>query len=123
MVYHSNYLCFLERARTEWLRQLGFSQEQLCREQGLLFAVTRMEIRFLAPARLDDALTVSVVLQEHKRASLLLHQAICRDREQRQLVEAVVRIVALNSHFKPTRLPDALLHALWNPAHTGRHNP
>ena len=57
VVYHSRYLHFMERARTEWLRQWGFNQERLCRERGLLFAVMKMEIQFLAPARLDDTLT------------------------------------------------------------------
>ena len=112
VVYHSCYLNFMERARTEWLRHLGFGQEQLHREQGLLFAVTRMEIRFLAPARLDDMLTVSVSLQERRPASLVLQQTIQRDRDQRRLIGAVVRIAALDSRFRPTRLPDVLLRTL-----------
>ncbi|MEO5354842.1 MAG: tol-pal system-associated acyl-CoA thioesterase [Magnetococcus sp. XQGC-1] len=112
VVYHSQYLNFMERARTEWLRHLGFGQEQLAREAGLLFAVTRMEIQFLAPARLDDTLTVSVSLQEKRQASLIMQQAIRRDRDQRHLIQAVVRIAVLDTRFKPTRLPDGLLQAL-----------
>ncbi len=115
VVYHSRYLHFMERARTEWLRQWGFSQERLGRERGLLFAVMKMEIQFLAPARLDDTLTVSVILQEQRLASLTLQQAVYRDQDQRQLIQAVVRIVALDNRFKPTRLPDDLLHALRDP--------
>ena len=57
VVYHSNYLKFMERTRSEWLRQRGFEQESLYRKQGLLFAVANMEIQFLAPARLDDTLS------------------------------------------------------------------
>ena len=112
VVYHSNYLKFLERARTEWLRQLGFGQEQLYRLQGLLFAVVHMDVRFLAPARLDDILTVSVQWQDRGRASLRLKQGIYRDPDQQPLIRASVRIALLNRHFKPTRLPDGLLNAL-----------
>lgn len=119
VVYHSNYLNFMERARTEWLRHLGFGQEQLYRERGLLFAVTNMEIQFLAPARLDDTLTVSVSLQAHKQASMVLQQTIQHAQLPRQLIQASVRIAVLNQHFKPTRLPDDLLHALRGSEHTG----
>ena len=112
VVYHSNYLHFMERARTEWLRQLGFSQEQCRREQNLLFAVTKMEIQFLAPARLDDTLTVSVLLHSYKQASLTLQQGIHRDSDHRQLIQATVHIVALNNQFKPTRLPVDLVQVL-----------
>ncbi|MBF0128149.1 MAG: tol-pal system-associated acyl-CoA thioesterase [Magnetococcales bacterium] len=112
VVYHSNYLCFMERARTEWLRGLGFGQEQCRRERGLLFAVTKMEIHFLAPARLDDTLTVSVQLLGYKQASVTLQQSIQREQEQRQLIQATVRLVALNDRFKPTRLPEELVQML-----------
>ncbi len=112
VVYHSNYLNFMERARTEWLRQLGFGQQQLYQQRGLLFAVTRMEVQFLAPARLDDALLVSVLLHAHKQASLVVQQTIQRVQEQRHLVQASVRIAVLNQQFKPTRLPNDLLLAL-----------
>ncbi|MEO5339948.1 MAG: tol-pal system-associated acyl-CoA thioesterase [Magnetococcus sp. MYC-9] len=119
VVYHSRYLNFMERARTEWLRHMGFNQEQLHREQGVLFAVTRMEIRFLAPARLDDTLLVSVALQSHKQASLLLQQGIHRVHDQRPLIRATVEIVALNHRFKPTRLPSGLLHRMRHPEQSG----
>ena len=104
VVYHSNYLKFLERARTEWLRHLGFGQEQLYRELGFLFAVSRMAIRFRAPARLDDPLTVSVRVAEKKRASLRLEQEIRLQPVGKVLVEASVLVVLLNGRFKPARL-------------------
>ena len=59
VVYYANYLKFLERCRTEWLRIKGYSQQQLAREAGVLFMVLRVEIDYLAPARLDDELVVS----------------------------------------------------------------
>ncbi|WP_227657423.1 tol-pal system-associated acyl-CoA thioesterase [Candidatus Magnetaquicoccus inordinatus] len=112
VVYHSHYLNYMEQARTEWLRHFGFEQHRLYRELGTLFAVTWMEVRFLAPARLDDRLTVTVTLQECKQASLTVQQNIVRDEEQRQLIDAKVRIAALSSQFKPIRLPAELLQQL-----------
>ncbi|MBF0096533.1 MAG: tol-pal system-associated acyl-CoA thioesterase [Magnetococcales bacterium] len=109
VVYHSHYLNYMEQARTEWLRHLGLEQQRLYRELGTLFAVTWTEVRFLAPARLDDRLTVSVALLEQKQASLMLQQGIVRDAGQRPLIDAKVRIAALNSQFKPIRLPAELL--------------
>ncbi len=111
-MYHSHYLNYMEQARTEWLRHLGFEQHRLYRELGTLFAVTWVEVRFLAPARLDDRLTVSVDLVEQKQASLMLQQSIVRDEGQRPLIDAKVRIAALSSQFKPIRLPAELLQQL-----------
>ncbi|HWU69603.1 MAG TPA: YbgC/FadM family acyl-CoA thioesterase, partial [Stenotrophobium sp.] len=76
VVYHANYLKFFERARTEWLRQFGISQEVLRERHGIAFTVANMQIDFLAPARLDDALQVTVDLHKRKRASLEFRQNI-----------------------------------------------
>ncbi|MEO5330587.1 MAG: tol-pal system-associated acyl-CoA thioesterase [Magnetococcus sp. YQC-5] len=106
VVYHASYLKFMERARTEWLRQLGWQQESLFRESGLLFAVARMEIDFLASAHLDDALNVTVTLKEQKRVSLTLEQTItCKTTLKPVLIWARVRIALLNRDFKPARFP------------------
>ena len=59
VVYYANYLKFMERARTEWLRALGFEQDQLIEEEGVIFAVRRAEVDFIAPGRFNDALQVS----------------------------------------------------------------
>ncbi|MBF0453854.1 MAG: tol-pal system-associated acyl-CoA thioesterase [Magnetococcales bacterium] len=112
VVYHSNYLNFMERARTEWLRALGFEQNRLAQESGLVFAITRMEVQFLAPARLDDTLQVSVTLVKQGQASLNLAQEIVRERDGRLLIQATARIAMLNRQFKPTRMPPAFLAAL-----------
>jgi acyl-CoA thioester hydrolase len=112
VVYHSNYLNFMERARTEWLRSLGFEQKKLAAETGLVFAVTRMNIQFLAPARLDDAIKVSVTLVKRGRASLNLGQEIYREADGLVLVRATAKIAMLNDRFKPTRMPDAFLAVL-----------
>ena len=107
VVYHAQYLAFLERARTEWLRARGKGQALLRDECDLVFAVRAMRIDFRQPARLDDALDVSVVLRQCRRASLVIAQAIHRGGEL--LLDAEVRVAALNaSDFRPRAIPDAL---------------
>jgi len=107
VVYHAQYLAFLERARTEWLRARGKGQALLRDDYGLVFAVRAMRIDFRQPARLDDALDVSVALRQCRRASLVIAQAIHRDGEL--LLDAEVRVAALNaSDFRPRPIPDAL---------------
>ncbi len=112
VVYHSNYLKYMERARTEWLRHLGYEQDRLYQESGLLFAVSRMEIHFRAPARLDNRLLVSVTLTKLGRASLVLEQAINQEKNGQILIEASVRIAMINETFRPTRLPKAFYGSL-----------
>jgi acyl-CoA thioester hydrolase len=112
VVYHSKYLNFMERARTEWLRTMGYGQKQLADESGLVFAVTAMDIKFLAPAHLDDKLKVSVTLVKMGRASLNLAQEIKREADGRVLVQATAKIAMLNGQFKPTRIPTAMLAVL-----------
>ena len=111
VVYHAQYLAFLERARTEWLRARGYGQALLRDSHGLVFAVRAMRIDFRAPARLDDALQVSVALHECRGASLVLVQDIVCD--GRQLVDAEVRIAALGAgDFRPRPIPESLYQAL-----------
>jgi acyl-CoA thioester hydrolase len=111
VVYHAQYLAFLERARTEWMRAQGHGQDHLRNEHDLVFAVRAMQIDFRLPARLDDALQVSVALRECRRASLVLVQEIRRDGEL--LLDAQVRVAALSaSRFKPVAIPQPLFDAL-----------
>jgi acyl-CoA thioester hydrolase len=112
VVYHSKYLNFMERARTEWLRSMGFGQKQLADDSGLVFAVTAMDVKFLAPARLDDKLIVSVTLKKMGRASINLAQEIKREADGLVLVRATAKIAMLNGQFKPTRVPTAMLSVL-----------
>ncbi len=107
VVYHAQYLAFLERARTEWLRAHGYGQELLRLQHDLVFAVRAMTIDFRLPARLDDALQVGVRLHDCRRASLVVVQTIARDGVR--LLDAEVRIAALRaSDFRPRPIPDAL---------------
>ncbi|HEU0306197.1 MAG TPA: tol-pal system-associated acyl-CoA thioesterase [Lysobacter sp.] len=103
VVYHAQYLAFLERARSEWMRAQGYGQELLRREHGLLFAVRAMQLDFLKPARLDDALDVTAVLRECRRASVIFGQEIHRGGER--LLTATVRVAALGTDFRPTAIP------------------
>jgi acyl-CoA thioester hydrolase len=108
VVYHANYLKFFERARTEWLRQFGISQEVLRERHGIAFTVANMQIDFLAPARLDDALQVTVDLHKRKRASLEFRQNIRIAVEpQRVLAQALVRVGCVDMRqFRPRALPE-----------------
>ncbi|MBF0132724.1 MAG: tol-pal system-associated acyl-CoA thioesterase [Magnetococcales bacterium] len=109
VVYHSIYLNYLERARTEWLRSMGFDQSVLARERGLVFAVSRIQVHFLAPARMDDALMITLTLAKKSGASLQLQQQIQRLSDSSVLIRADVRIAMLNGEFRPTRIPPDLL--------------
>lgn len=111
VVYHAQYLAFLERARSEWMRAVGHGQELLRDGHGLVFAVRAMRIDFRAPARLDDLLDVGVELRECRRASLVLAQSIrCGDA---LLLDAEVRVAALEaSTFRPRAIPAPLFAQL-----------
>ena len=111
VVYHARYLAFMERARSEWMRALGWDQGVLRDRDDQVFVVRAMDIDFRAPARLDDQLQVSVRLLECRGASFSVGQRI--ERDGTLLVEARVRIAALRaSDFRPRPIPDALLTEL-----------
>jgi acyl-CoA thioester hydrolase len=108
VVYYANYLRFLERARTEWLRRLGCGREALRARAGWIFVVRRVEADYLRPARLDDLLTVHVRVIEARGASLTLAQRICAE-DGSELLRARVQIACVDAElFKPRRLPDVL---------------
>ena len=90
VVFYANYLKFFERARTEWLRTLGFHQERMRTEGGAMFVVADTRVRYLSPARLDDLLEVSVRVVESGRASLRLAQQARRGGQA--LAEGEIRI-------------------------------
>jgi acyl-CoA thioester hydrolase len=118
VVFYANYLKYFERARTEWLRGFGFSQEALRLQNGLqdgvMFVVGSTSVRYLSPARLDDLLQISVEPRELGRASMLLFQQAWRG--ERLLAEGEIRIGCVASgalaDFKPTRIPAALIKAI-----------
>ncbi|MGY0797743.1 tol-pal system-associated acyl-CoA thioesterase [Lysobacter sp. A286] len=111
VVYHARYVAFLERARTEWLREQGYGQQQLQLEHGLVFAVRAMQVDFHQPARLDDLLQVDASLQQCRRASAVFVQQVRRDGEL--LLAATVRVAALDTQgFRPRAIPQPLLDEL-----------
>ncbi len=114
VVYHVNYLKFMERARTEWLRALGYTQSQLAAE--ILLVVHSIETRFLAPAHLDDELEISSEVVETNRASLRFQQQVRRVADDRLLCEAQVLVACVRTDsFKPRAIPSELRLALSGP--------
>jgi acyl-CoA thioester hydrolase len=119
IVYYANYLRFLERARTEWLRQYGHSQAELARSPGILFAVVSIQVDYRAPARLDDQLEITCEPRPQGAASLLFAQRIYRAQQAGKadsngaLVEAQVRVACVDAaSLRPRRLPQFLLDAV-----------
>ena len=111
IVYYANYLRYLERARTEWLRALGVGQASLMADAGLAFAVRSLTTDFLRPARLDDALEVVSRLGELGRAQVVFDQQV--ERQGEILLTARVRVACLDlRRGKPTAIPAGLLEQL-----------
>ena len=111
VVYYANYLKFMERARSEWLRSFGFEQDLLRDEAGVVFVVRRVEIDYLAPARFNDQIDVAVSLHEAGRASFVVRQELMRG--VTRLAEAVVTLACVDAaHFKPVKIPAPILQAL-----------
>lgn len=106
IVYYANYLKFIERARTEWVRGLGIDQGRMKAEQGLVFAVRRVEADYLRPARFDDELTVETRFSGATAARIVLDQLILRGGER--LFQAQVTLVCIGEGGVPARLPAEL---------------
>ncbi|HST01771.1 MAG TPA: tol-pal system-associated acyl-CoA thioesterase [Usitatibacter sp.] len=107
VVYHAEYLKFLERARSEWLRHLGFDHQGLARTHRSQFVVTAMAIDFMKPARLDDNVSVSVRLESLGKVRCVFAQEIRREDEL--LVKAKVTVASLTTEgFKPVEIPESL---------------
>jgi acyl-CoA thioester hydrolase len=107
VVYHSQYLNFLERARTEWLRHLGFEHNNLREEFKLVFVVHSMQIQFKKPAKLDDLLTISSKLVKVGRGSFEFSQQISVN--QQTLIEAQVKLACVDTiTFKPIGIPEQI---------------
>ena len=111
VVFYANYLKFFERARTEWLRSMGFGQEELRTQTGAIFVVSQTTVRYLRPARLDDLLTVTVQVQYAGQASMNIAQVAWRGEEQ--LATGEIRIGCVDAQsFRPRRIPEPMLIAL-----------
>ncbi len=112
VVFYANYLRFMERARTEWLRSVGFEHEQLINEHDLIFAVKNVTIDYKKPARLDDLLTVTSTLLKHRGASITFQQFINNEKNE-LLTQAEIKVACLNATtLKASPMPEALLTEL-----------
>lgn len=109
VVYYANYLKFFERARTEWLRARGFEQDLMREEHGVVFVVSKLQVEYQRPAKFNDALRVSCVMQKCGAASMSFHQVAERTSDLMPLSEATVQIVCVDADsFKPTPIPNAM---------------
>ena len=110
VVYYANYFRFLERARTEWLRSLGVDMVALMTEERRIFVVAEVQVKFLAPARLNDQLIVSARLTNLTRVSFDIEQNIYRDTiDGEQLIGGTVKAAYLDADtMRPKRLPPSL---------------
>jgi acyl-CoA thioester hydrolase len=110
IVYYANYLKFIERARTEYVRALGIDQARLKADQDIVFAVRRVEADYLKPAVFDDELIVATRVVAQTAARIMMEQVVLRDDET--LFSADVTLVALTGAGRPARLPAAIRRLL-----------
>ncbi|MEE3069979.1 tol-pal system-associated acyl-CoA thioesterase [Donghicola tyrosinivorans] len=103
IVYYANYLRFIERARTEWVRGMGIDQKRLKEDEGIVFAVRRLEADYLSPAKFDDELVIETTPELVTGARIVLKQDVRRGEEL--LFSAHVTLVALSDTGHPARLP------------------
>ena len=115
VVYHANYLKFMELARTEYLRVAGFEQDQLRNDDNLVFAVHSINLEYLSPARFNDLLEVTATIESSRRASFNFYQEIRRKDDNANLCTANIRIACVNATtFRPQAIPQLLLSGLMN---------
>lgn len=105
IVYHTSYLQYMERARTEWLRSMGFTQSTISADTGIVFAVHRLEIDFLRTARLDEELAVISSVTRLRGSSIEFQQQIDSAAAQSVCQARVVCVCLNNADLKPTRMP------------------
>jgi acyl-CoA thioester hydrolase len=111
VVYHTNYIKYLDRARTEFFRNHGFQVAKLA-EEGFIFPVVRLEFDFRSPARLDDLLSVETTPVMTAGASFTLCQRIIRPLDQKLILEGLVTLACVNKALKARRIPSAIRRLL-----------
>jgi len=115
VVYYANYLKFMERARTEYVRALGFEQDDLREEENTLFVVRNVSLQLHKPARFNDELEVATNIQKTARTNFIFKQTIRRAGEEAILSEAEIQVVSVNaSSWKPQVIPETVLQAINN---------
>ena len=107
VVYHTNYLKFMERARTEWLRNLGVEQDELRDNDGVIFAVRSVQVDYFLPAKFNDELLVSSEAIKKGKASISIEQEITRNSEV--LCKGIIKVASLDDKvFRPKAIPESL---------------
>jgi len=111
VVYYANYLKFMERARTEWLRNVGYEQDELARNWNIIFVVKSVSIEYQRPAHFNDLLNVTAQVKETTRTSITFNQETSRNSSENQLLtSAEVKIVCLDINtLRPKAIPQELL--------------
>lgn len=111
VVYYANYLKFMERARSEWLRSVGFGNDELARGHAVIFAVRSLQLDYRKPARLDDVVQVTAQVARRGAASLTFAQSVCRDAEV--LCEGEIKLACLDAkRFVPRAIPEFIVERL-----------
>ena len=114
IVYHANFLKFMERARTEWLRAIGYDQQRLSREQRIIFVITRCKVDFLKPARFNDQLTVTARVTRCGRASMELEQIIFKHSDE-LICRGLVKVGCIDTaSMKPRAMPEDMFTEIRN---------
>lgn len=114
VVYYANYLKFMERARTEWLRSLGFEQDELAAKDDVLFAVRRAEVDFHRPARFNDALVIRTRIAGRGHASLTFEQHVVNESQKGELLcSGRIQVACLRAtRFRPRPIPAEMLREI-----------
>lgn len=113
VVYYANYLKFMERARTEWLRSLGFQQDTLKDKENIVFVVRKVEVDYHRPARFNQQLCISVEVIELGNAKLICKQIVKAVESEDILVSGQVTLACVNADtFRPTRIPTIIKEAI-----------
>ena len=111
VVYYANYLKFMERARTEWLRAAGFEQDELIDKNNVIFAVRSVKIDYLLPAKFNEELLVTTTVIKKGKASITVEQNVKRD--EIVLCAAVIKIASLDANdFRPVAMPQDLYNKI-----------
>jgi|TARA_B100000929_G_scaffold208828_1_gene166432 acyl-CoA thioester hydrolase len=113
VVYYANYLKFIERGRSEYLRQLGFEQDDLVADKGIIFAVKSLSADYLSPAKFNEKLQVKTYALKTNKASIVFLHKIVNSEQNKVLFKAQVLVACLSAkNFKPCALPLEILEKI-----------